>query len=302
MKKRSWLAAAALVLALPATAASVPLQLSLVPAEAKWLIHVDVGHLASITPMAALIGKSTVGPAQAIRQIVKIAGIDFYKDVSDLTIIGLGPDENDTVIAIKGRIDKNRLLSLLNQEKSPEEIKYGKHTIYRWESDKFGVFTADKLMVVGGRLNGIEQVLDAFEGNLKSAAQTPLLAKVKETSADSFFEAAIDNLSSLVTNNQGASTILKKTGAAFLQAKEINQLLNIQLSLNTESPETAANLAQVVHGLITMKAMQDEGRSDSTPAYLLKHGKIFTEGNVVRATLESPPEEFVVILSQLRIR
>jgi len=289
MRKHAWLALIlASALFFPRAAAAQNLQTALVPAEAKWIIHLDVARLAKTRAKDFLFGDSTGGIGSATRKIERIAKVDFLKDLTGVSILGLGPRGGDTVVAFAGKLDKAYLLTLIGLEKSAKEIPYGKHVIYNWDGDMSGVFVSDKLTLVGDNPETIRLVLDVLEGKRKSAADAPLLTKLKSAPADAFLTAATENLSSLA-GERDASMILKKTGAAFLSIAERGNLLKLDLVLNTDSPETAANLARVADGLIGLQAMRG-GRPSGNAIDLLKDLKITPEGNILRATLETQAE------------
>jgi hypothetical protein len=289
MRKHAWPALfLAAALFFPLAAAAQNLQTALVPAEAKWIIHLDVARLAKTRAKDFLFGDSVGGIGNATRKIERIAKVDFLKDMTGVTILGLGPREDDTVVAFAGKLDKDYLLALIGLEKSAKEIPYGKHVIYNWDSDMYGVFVSDRLTLAGGNPETIRLVLDVMEGKRKSAAGAPLLAKLKSAPADAFLTAATENLSSLA-GDRDASTFLKKTGAAFLNVTERGDILKLDLVLNTDSAETAANLARVADGLIGLQAMRG-GRPSENAFDLLKDLKITPEGSVLRATLETRAE------------
>lgn len=286
-KARFWLILP-ILLALPLASAASPLRASLVPAEARWVIHIDVARLAETRVKALLYEDSERGIGRAVRVMERVGKIDLLRDISAVTIVGLGSRENDAVVALEGKIDKDYLLTLMELERSPEKIPYGKFTIYRWGHGEYGVFTADKLTLIGGSLQTIQLVLDTWEGKGKSAADTPLLAKFKSASSAAFMVASANKLSALTKNDEG-STILKKAGAAFLQLEEEKGLLKLNLVLETDSAETASNLAKVADGLLAIASMRGEPSSHGID--VLKDLKISQEGNVLRATLVIPADD-----------
>jgi hypothetical protein len=272
---------------LPLKSAAGPLRPSLVPAEARWVIHLDIARLAETRVKALLYEDSARGIGRSVRMIERVGKIDLLRDLTGVTVIGMGPDDQDTVVAFEGKIDKDHLLTLIELDKSPEKITYGQSTIYDWGSHEYGAFVTDTLTLIGGNIQTIQAVLDAWEGKTKTAVATPLLAKFKSASPAAFMIASMDKVSALTKDEEG-STILKKAGAAFLQIEEEKGVVKISLVLDTDSPETASNLAKVVDGLAAMASMRDEPSSPKID--ILKDLKIAQEGNVLRATLEMPAD------------
>jgi hypothetical protein len=203
MRKGAWFSIVLLILlTLPPTAPAGPLRASLVPAEARWVIHIDVARLAETRIKALLYEDSGSGIGRTVRLVEKAGKIDFLRDMSGVTVIGLGSDDRDTVVAFEGKIDKDYLLTLIELDKSPRKIPYGKFTIYNWGSHEYGVFVTDRLTLVGGGAATIQMVLDAWEGKAKSAADSPLLARFKSVSPAAFLVASANKLSALTTDEE----------------------------------------------------------------------------------------------------
>jgi hypothetical protein len=288
MKKTGFSLVLLVFLILPPTASSGPLRASLVPPEARWVIHIDVARLAETKVKALFYEDSGSEIGRAVRLMERVGKIDLLRDMSGVTIVGLGPDDKDAVVAFEGKIDKDYLLALIELDKSPQKIPYGQFTLYKWGSHEYGVFVTDKLTLIGGNDRTIRAVLDTWEGKGKSAAETPLLAKFKSASPGAFLVASTPNLSALTKDDEGPA-FLKKAGAAVLQVEEVKGILKLNLVLDTDSAETASNLAKIVDGLIAMESL-GRGRS-SRRTNLLTDLKISREGNVLQATLEMPAED-----------
>lgn len=140
------------------------LQVSLAPEDAKWIIHIDIEKFASTQLKEVLFESSLPKFRKEIRKIEKIAQIDFFKDMSGVTILGMGDIDKEPVIAFSGNFDKDHLLSLLNLSESLQEIKHGSFTIYKWDSHEFGVFVNEHQLLFGENRAAIEKILDTIAG------------------------------------------------------------------------------------------------------------------------------------------
>ena len=283
IKKAVYLIVLLVLFTVPQESPASPLRPSLVPAEARWVVHIDVARLAETRVKALLYENSARGIGRSVRTIERVGKINLLRDMSGVTVIGMGPDDRDTVVAFEGKIDKDHLLALIELDESPEKIPYGKSTIYNWGSHEYGVFVTDKLTLIGGNIQTLQAVLDAWEGKGTAAADSPLLAKFKSASPAAFIVASTHKLSALAKDKDG-SAILKKAGAAILQIEEDKGVLKLKIVLDTDSPETASRLAKVVEGLMAIASISDE--PSSRGINILKDLKISQEGNVLRATLE----------------
>jgi len=288
MRKWAWFSLALLILsAFPPEAAANTLWTTLIPADARWVIHIDVARLAETRIKALLYEDSGGGIGRAVKEMEAAGKINLLRDMSGVTIIGLGPEEKDTVVVFEGKVDREYLLSLIKLEKSTREIPYGKFTLYNWGSAEYGVFASDNLTLIGGNARTIQAVLDAWEGKGRAATGSPLLGKLASVSPGAFMVASTNNISAL-TRDKESSAILRKAGAAVLHLGEEKGIVKIRLVLDTDSAETASNLTKIVDGLIAMQAMG--GEKPPRGIDFLKDLKISREGSVIQAILETAVE------------
>src|SRR5690349_4584230 len=92
------------------------------PADAKWLVHVDVERLSKsqlyelVMRKAAQDEKNLVsfsrGPRQKLAAIGEVLGNRIPEDLRTVTLIGREFDEKSAVLVVKGKLDKDRLLGM----------------------------------------------------------------------------------------------------------------------------------------------------------------------------------------------
>jgi len=236
------------------------LQTKLIPAEARWLIHIDVEKFAQTELKQILEENSENDFGKKILGISNTAGIDFFIDISAVTVIGMNHENNEPVVAISGSLDKNHLLGLLKEEESPNEIHYGDFLVYNWDDDEYGVFASNNLLIISENRSGLEKVLDTLSGKEKNFTDTPLQKQLRTISPDTFLVATAENVSDLLGEDDDdfGALILKKTESAFFSVNEQNSKVRLQLSLQTDSPETAANMESMVTGLKAFLSMNDK--------------------------------------------
>lgn len=261
------------------------LQTKLIPAEAKWLIHIDVEKFAQTELKQILEKISENNMGREIMGIEKILGINFFNDISAVTMIGMNNDNDEPVVAISGKLDKTHLLGLLKEEESPDEINYGNFLIYNWDDDTCGVFAGDNLLIISENRSGIEKVLDTFSGKGKNFSGTSLQRQFRSLSPDTFLIAAAENISELLDEDDDdfGALILQKTESAFFSANEKNGIVRMELSLQTDSPETATNMESMVTGL---------------KAFLFMNDKIDPEWDIIKSLKVSAKGASVVLESQ----
>jgi len=263
------------------------LRTSLVPKNGLFIIHLDVQKFTTTRLKDILLDSKLNHFKQEIRRAEKIAKIDFFKDIKGITFLGLGPLDDEPIVAISGKFDKDHLISLLHIEDSMTETAYGKFTLYNWDSKEYGVFAEDNLIIVGNNKYKIQNVLDAFSGKSEHISGTPMSAKLQQKPDSAFLVAAAENISQILGDKE-ASAVLKKADLFLLIAQELNGQLKLSLSLDTDSPESAQNIKKITEGLLAMAALHDEV---SSKMEVLKNLHISQSGSTVLLEVSSDPEE-----------
>lgn len=235
------------------------LQTKLVPAEAQWIIHIDIEKFAQ-TELKKILEKNSENDfSREIMGIERTTGIDFFSDITAVTAIGMNHNNNEPVLAFSGKLNKEHLLGLLKEEESPDEINYGNFLIYSWDNE-YGVFASENLLIISENHRGLEKVLDTYSGKGKTFSGTPLQRQMRTLSPNTFLVATANNVSELVDedNDDFGAILLSKTESAFFSAQEQNSQVRLFLSLQTDSPETATNMESMVSGLKAFLAMNEQ--------------------------------------------
>lgn len=262
------------------------IQKSVIPAEAVWMIHFDLEKFASTRIGEHLLSEEgSTGLKKKNAQFRKKYQIDLLEDINDITVFGLGADEEQIVACLRGNFNQKLLLGLLEEEGSHREIPYGKYTIHNWDDDEYGVFADEHLALMGPDEDALKLTLDVIAGKRKNISSSPMNAYLKEIPSDTFFAALIDDISSLA---KGASKvfIIKKTESASLSLMEKGENLNLRLNFSAKTLEDAKNMENVIRGLIALVNMQLEEKK--TGIKVPEDINISTEGKKVRVEMNYP--------------
>jgi len=208
------------------------LQTKLIPAEAKWLIHIDIAKF-SQTELNQIIDNNF---GREIRKIEKKADIDFFNDISAVTIIGMNHDNKEPVMAFSGSMDMNHLIGLLEEEEeTPEEINYGNFIIYNWDDEGYGVFAQENLLIISENRSGVETVLDTFSGKEKDFIGTPLQRQISDSALNSFLVASAGNVSDLLDEDD------EDFGAVLLKKDQIRRFLDQRTEQHRQAALISSN-------------------------------------------------------------
>jgi hypothetical protein len=284
-----------LALLLCSQARASVLQKSIVPASSGWVLHFDMEKFTATSLYEQIVNDECT---QSIRkkqaQFSKIFKIDFFKDITGITIYGAG-EKKDAVVCFTGNFDKAHLLGLLELEESYQKLPYGEFIIHDWERSKFGVFANDHLVLLAENEEAIKTGLDVIAGkkeNITSSALKPYLEKIPP---DAFLVGLVDNISSLA-KKRAKPVILKKIDRALFTAMEAKEKMALELNFSTESPQDAERMEQIIKGLIAMADMHLE--ETESKSMLPEDMKVSVEGNKVLIGLIYPVQDLVDILSK----
>jgi hypothetical protein len=269
------------------------IQKSIIPAEAEWVIHLDLERFT-----ATQLGKYLMKEEDALQlvkknsQFKKRYQINLLKDIEGITVFGLGKSENKTAICLRGNFDRDYLLGLLAEEESHREIPYGKYTIHNWDSHEYGVFADEHLALLASNEEVIKLALDVIAGKKANVASSPLNSYLNEIPSDAFFAAMAKDISALA---EGASKvfIIKKTETALFTLAEEKENINILLNFTVKTLEDAKNMESVVRGLISLANMQlGESRKEIR---IPEDVKIETKGQKVLIEISYPTKSLLDI-------
>jgi hypothetical protein len=286
------LAAIALFLAVPAFPGTIPS--SIVPENARWVVHLDMEKFVA-TGLYGYLEKDGKFQIKS-RDIDRWLKMDIAKDVKGVTVFGLGPGDDQIVFAIAGKLDKAGIIAMVEADKGSQKTPYGAYTLYSSGSDEYGAFINDNLLVFSEGKEAIEKALDTAGGKAKNFAATPLSAALKEVPAGAFLSGVLPDLGGL-GKELGQSKVLDKASGLFFLAQEKKESLLVRLQVTAESPESAKNMADVVQGLIAMGRLGGNEGEMAKIAPLLDGIQVKLDGKVLRLDFERPSKEIADLMS-----
>jgi hypothetical protein len=297
MKKTALLVAALLALALFWTVPAFPgpIPSSVVPNGARWVAHLDMEKFVA-TNLYGYLDKSGAFEIKS-RDIDRWLKIDIPKDVTGVTVFGLGDGtKDDIVIAVAGKFDKPGLLALIAQSQEHKEILYGGTTIYSSGDEGFGAFVNDNLIVLSESQAGIQMALDTAAGKAKNFSSSALSTSLKDAPSGAFLSGVIPNLSGL-GKELGDSKVLEQASGVFFLAQEAQDNLLVRIRLTADTPENAKNMADIVQGLIAMGRMSGGQDKMSQVVSLLDGLHVKQDGRLLKIDFERPSKEIADLIT-----
>ena len=267
---------------------------SFIPAEAEWVVHLDMAKFKSSHFGNLLLQEKKGGIKKKAKAFYKQTSIDLLEDVSGITIYGLGKKKQQTVMCLKGTFDKKYLLGLLEDVDAHREIPHGSHIIHKWNHSEYGLFVGEDLVFLAWNEDAIKTALDTVDGKRGNISTSSLKSYAEEIPGDAFFAALVKDISALAGYSSKAA-ILKKAGSGLITLTEKDEILNAQINATAKTPKDAANMEQIIRGLMAMAQMQFEEAYEELS--LSESVKVSTNSNRLKIELTHPSEELFEILT-----
>ena len=297
---RVWGMSAALVLGFAATAAAGPLDLKQVPAEAKWVVHVDVDAMrSSVLVQRAYDRLSEKRPdverrLDEVTDLVSNLGIDLERELHGMTVYGKQIGQHEGVLLVDATVDRKALLEKADQAPDHQMTKYGDYELHSWTDAKgrqhehpmAGTLSKSNLLVFAPTVDQIKPALDVLDGKSASlsgkesslTAGTPAGAMIV-IRAVGLADAKLPLKSPLVAQCEAVSLMIgEQDGKVSAEGK-----------LFTKSKETAEQIKAIVEG--GRAAAELRAGNDAEAAKVIKTVKVNLADTTLSVEFSSPVDD-----------
>jgi len=272
---RRVLVAAVLALAATTPLRAEPLDLGHVPADAKWLAHIDFDALREASLAQKIhdfwISQNPEKHRFQIEQFQKAFGVDPINDIHDVTISGAVFAEGSGVAIVRVGGEPRRLLQLLSFAPDYQTEEYGKHTLHRWTENKgkpnehttTGCFhspaDAPRTVAVVGRLaDEVKAALDVLDGKSPSLG-SPVAGNASPLKQDvppgTVLVARAVELAK--ASLPFKSPFMRKTELLALAGGQYDDEVFVQAKLVAGEPEVADHVRAAIEGLRAVVLLQN---------------------------------------------
>jgi hypothetical protein len=274
------------------------LKKNIIPADAGWVVHVDLEHLLSSRLFNHLMG--TEGWDEVQKKNATFENkfrINLLKDIKAVTVHGKGHDEESAVACISGSLDKDHLLGLLGMADSHKEIPYGRFTMHNWDDDEYGAFVGDDMVLIAQSEERLKHALDVISGKSADITSSDAADLIGKAPSGSIVTAVARNISDLLGEEKDDhSAILKKAESAVLHVAEKGDNLFLGAEMAVITPKDADNVEQMLRGLLAMVDMYRDEISEDIK--MPEDIKISREGNRVRVEMSYPTQEAIKLIAE----
>ncbi len=294
-----WLAVA--LAAVGARAAE--LKIAEVPAQAKWVAHLDAEKL-----RASQVGQKLLAEIQAdakataqLNAVQNAVGVDLRKDISDLTLGGGDDKKNHGVMIVRGPFNTEKLLVALRANPQHEELAEGDASYHKWFDkghDNFGAFLPGGRCVFSENREAAKTTADVIRTGQGGLTPESALGRLAKEGAGCIIFAAVDGGEGLPGDKQPQAAVLRKITAAALRVTENAGRVQGELAVQVATAEDAVRIAEIVRGLIALGLLNE----DMPPAVarLAQTAQVKQDGQKIKVLVSCPPEDVLQFLKNKR--
>lgn len=272
-----------------------------VPADAKWIAHIDVdvyrgtdvaGMLSSIRPE-----KHKHGLAFLKQQL----GLDPAEDISSVTLYGSDRQRKDAVAVVKGNLDSELIIRALEKSGSYHAVSRGGYILHKWDDPRRGspcvaCFIAGDTVVLAGSETEALEFVKVHKGARESLADAGTQGlRAPDAEAGRFFVASINGPLERL-NGSAHAQVFRNAKAMTMAMGEIDGQLQAELNVIAEDSEAASQVEIVFMGLRAAALLNRERKPGL--ANLAENAIITTDGDKVRILLASRAEELRALFSR----
>ena len=299
-----------LLLALLALAAGLspvsarPLTAAKIPADAKWVMHLDMERFAPSQTCRFL----TEGPGASASVKASLAhyrtllGLDPLKDLSTVTLYGNETTGNDGVALVGGALKPDRITTLMRSYPNYRAQSVNGKTLMTWRDKTSGrplwaCFNTTRELILASNQPAVMTSLGTLDGSRPSLDSSRKSGALPLPTArpGTFFTISTKGYAGQNPDPVTAS-ILKNTEHAVIQFAEEKGTVDGQLTLLADSPDAADMIERTLKGLMLGAAFTD----DSSPlAKLAELGTVSRADRTVFMKVRCPAKDAASLISTL---
>ncbi len=244
----------------PAARGADPVE-TLIPADAQVYVTVNTRQFIDSDLFQRFYQQKMDDQKRAQLQVLnQLVGTDVLKNIDRVHAWGQVNREETMVAAIDGRLDQEKLSTLVKANSAYERIEEGGAVVHKWVDDKngearFGTFVSGDRLLIGNSLDALKKTLAARSDRSASIAASGGAEKFKAPADSTFycFMVAPDTMSAPTELEA-----LRDLTNATVSGKFTSSGLSSSALLEMKSAQAAKDMNDVVTGLLALARMQKD--------------------------------------------
>ena len=303
--KRICVIAATVLLGWAGVAHAGPLELKNVPANAKWVAHVDFDAAHSspvVQAMLKQVAKDWPGAAERVGKFCHKVGLDDCKDLHAATAYGTTLERHKGVLILQAKWNAKALQEKAEKAPDHKTSKYGKYEIHTWTAHKgskhahqvAGTLYKPDVLVLASSPESLTAAINALDGKAASLAgkQSPLADKVSPGAI--VVARAVDLKDSPAAKMHPVLQLVKSF--AYEEGEHDGRWFG-NLAVAADSKPVAGQLAKVFEGYNAWLSLH--GHKSPWFVDLINKVKVSSDGKVVKATFQEPAGTLVALMPKM---
>lgn len=263
-----WISKAALaglmtVFFAPAFVQAAPFDSKLVPADAKWVLHVDMDAARGTRTWDTIKEhlEHDANYQSKLAEVKTLTGMQFPQDLHDVTLFGASAQEEAGVVLIHAKIDKEKTMTALQLNSAYGSQPFGEYQVVTWD-DKgkkmFGAFHDESTVIIGRSAENIQGALKTMDAKAPSIETGSALTAGGKPQL--LLYVAAKGLPELKQNGQPRSPIIADLENAWISLSEKGEDALLQASVMSKTAEAAEQMRTALEGIkamVTLSANSD---------------------------------------------
>jgi hypothetical protein len=269
------------------------LKQNLVPANSRWILHLDADAFRKTRIGAMIIEDKAESKVRQVKQDSKL-NLDFsFNKITAITAFGpMVGDQKDGVMLVQTTADVRGDLEKLigfkelngNGEPPVSRLSANGMEYYRLGNDLNAVQAGDKTWLLGKNATSLQAAREVVIGKAAALKDAPFLNYPSMT--NSFFFLAVADTGSAGNQLPAQAKILQKAEGGRIAIGEQNDKLLINLALKAKDADTITEMQQLVQGLIAFVKLAQADNKDLNA--LVSAANVTTNENYVSVDLSFP--------------
>jgi hypothetical protein len=290
MKRILMLAA---VMAVAFSARADALKQNLVPANSRWILHLDAEAFRKTRIGAMIIEDKAESKVRQVKQDSKLP-LDFsFNKITAITAFGpMVGNQNDGVMLVqttadvRGDLEKLIGFKEMNGNGEPPVSRLSANGVeyYKLGNDLNLLQAADKTWLLGKNRGSLEAAREVVLGKSAALKDAPFLNY--PTMTNGFFFLAVADTGAAGNQLPAQAKILQKAEGGRLAIGEQGDKVLINLALKAKEAETITEMQQLVQGLIAFVKLAQADNKDLNA--LVSTAAVTTNQNYVSVQLSFP--------------
>lgn len=268
-----------------AAACAGPMPAREIPAQAKWVIHLDVEAILKSSfgePILEIANDPMVAPRLAA--FTAMFGMNLVGDIHGMTLWGFGNNDHQAALYLEGKYDRVKLETIVRAAENYREIPYGAARIHAWRDkgkNLYGCFVREDLLALSKNQALVEAAIDAAHGR---GGEFGLVPGGKTEAA--LAVVACQSMAGMELNPQAA--VLKRIQEGWGALREEGGSLNAEIYLKAENAEVATQIRQTLEGFRALALLN--AQQQPMLASLAAQMSVSAEADTVRVVLSCAKE------------